>query len=385
METHIAILEEITSKMANVCLHSFPWNVNTINEIYNIGDDSMAELKVIYGNTNARDFCVKEEKQSYIQMDEIMKRLFSLQNKVPIIDFLNAVYKDNISYSAKITYGNREITSLDKEKIKFISFYADMYIRVEDDERVLEYEIEFQTVYDNSMAIRMFRYGFERAVRLADFKNMGDTITMNLPEPYLIVLEEDNKTPDEIKLKIVIPKDNEFVYKTNVLKYWKYDLDRLYKENMYLLYPLQIFKLRKEMQYISSLSKPFEDKKKRMKIIYERLKIIIKNTLKYIDKAYENGKINIRDYDEMTTIIENINSYFLDMYGKYENIDEEVRNMVKSFYDPKVEERGIEKGIEKGKIEVARNLLKMGMDLLAIVQATGLSKEEIKKIEADMN
>lgn len=107
----------------------------------------------------------------------------------------------------------------------------------------------------------------------------------------------------------------------------------------------------------------------------------------------------------MTTIIENINSYFLDMYGKYENIDEEVRNMVKSFYDPKVEERGIQKGmekgiekgmaqgmekgmvqgIEKGKIEVARNLLKMGMDLLAIVQATGLSKEEIKKIEADMN
>ncbi|MEL5864860.1 hypothetical protein, partial [Clostridium cochlearium] len=141
------------------------------------------------------------------------------------------------------------------------------------------------------------------------------------------------------------------------------------------------------------LSKPFEDKKKRMKIIYERLKIIIKNTLEYIDKAYENGKINIRDYDEMTTIIENINSYFLDMYGKYENIDEEVRNMVKSFYDPKVEERGIQKGmekgmvqgIEKGKIEVARNLLKMGMDLLAIVQATGLSKEEIKKIEADMN
>ncbi|MBV1821810.1 Rpn family recombination-promoting nuclease/putative transposase [Bacteroidales bacterium MSK.15.36] len=111
----------------------------------------------------------------------------------------------------------------------------------------------------------------------------------------------------------------------------------------------------------------------------------------------KNGKINIRDYDEMTTIIENINSYFLDMYGKYENIDEEVRNMVKSFYDPKVEERGIqkgmekgmaqgiEKGIKKGKIEVARNLLKMGMDLLAIVQATGLSKEEIKKIEADMN
>ena len=91
----------------------------------------------------------------------------------------------------------------------------------------------------------------------------------------------------------------------------------------------------------------------------------------------------------MTTVIENINSYFLDMYGRYENIDEELRNMVKSFYDPKVEERGIQKGIEKGmeegiekgKIEVARNLLKMEMDLLAIMQATGLSKEDIEKIQ----
>lgn len=45
METHIAILEEITNKIANVCLYSFLWNVNTINEIYSIGDDSMAELK----------------------------------------------------------------------------------------------------------------------------------------------------------------------------------------------------------------------------------------------------------------------------------------------------------------------------------------------------
>lgn len=84
-----------------------------------------------------------------------------------------------------------------------------------------------------------------------------------------------------------------------------------------------------------------------MKIIYKRLKIIIKNTLEYIDKAYENDKTNINDYDEMTTVIENINSYFLDMHGKYENIEEKVRNMVKSFYDSKVEERGIQKGIEK--------------------------------------
>ncbi|MDV3428019.1 MAG: DUF4351 domain-containing protein, partial [Bacillota bacterium] len=36
------------------------------------------------------------------------------------------------------------------------------------------------------------------------------------------------------------------------------------------------------------------------------------------------------------------------IYGKFGNIEEEIVNMVKSFYDPKVEEKGIEKGIEKG-------------------------------------
>jgi len=85
----------------------------------------------------------------------------------------------------------------------------------------------------------------------------------------------------------------------------------------------------------------------------------------------------------MTIIMENINSYFLDMYGKYENIDEEVRVMVKSFYDPKVEERGIEKGIEKGEknkaIEIAKNLLDI-LDDETISIKTGLTIEEVKAL-----
>ena len=37
-------------------------------------------------------------------------------------------------------------------------------------------------------------------------------------------------------------------------------------------------------------------------------------------------------------------------------------------------------GIEKGKIEVARNLLSLGLDIDKIVKATGLSEEDIKKL-----
>lgn len=43
------------------------------------------------------------------------------------------------------------------------------------------------------------------------------------------------------------------------------------------------------------------------------------------------------------------------------------------------EARGIEKGVQKGKIEVAKNLLRNGMEINLVVQATGLSEDQIKQ------
>ena len=41
----------------------------------------------------------------------------------------------------------------------------------------------------------------------------------------------------------------------------------------------------------------------------------------------------------------------------------------------------IEEGIEKGKIEIAKNMLKKNMPLSDIVELTGLTKEEIQKLK----
>lgn len=42
---------------------------------------------------------------------------------------------------------------------------------------------------------------------------------------------------------------------------------------------------------------------------------------------------------------------------------------------------GVAEGINKGKREVARNLLAMGMDHAAVAKATGLSESEIRDIK----
>ncbi|OON98515.1 MAG: hypothetical protein ATN35_00840 [Epulopiscium sp. Nele67-Bin004] len=60
----------------------------------------------------------------------------------------------------------------------------------------------------------------------------------------------------------------------------------------------------------------------------------------------------------------------------------EVIDMTKTFYDPAVEERGIQKGIQKGIIQVAKNLLDILEDS-TIALKTGLTVEEVKQLRAD--
>jgi hypothetical protein len=56
------------------------------------------------------------------------------------------------------------------------------------------------------MSMRLFRYGFEKAVEnYANYISKG-VIEINLPEPYLIVLEEEKDVADEVILKINISK-----------------------------------------------------------------------------------------------------------------------------------------------------------------------------------
>jgi len=259
-----------------------------------------------------------------------------------------------------------------------------MYITITDGDEVYEYALEFQTIFDKEIVVKIFRYSFERAVKLADYSKAKEVIKLKMPEPYIILIEETEGVEDTIKLEMKFGKEVTLKYDIKVLRYWTYDLKKLYEENMYLLYPLQIFKLRKKMNEVSVSNKVEEAKQSEMFKLYEEMMLVLKNTLTAIDKAYEDGKIEISDYNEMNIVIENLSSYFINVYGKYRDFDLEVESMVKSFYDPRVEERGIEKGIEKGmekaKLDVVQNMLAEGESEDKIKKYTGVTDKDIQKI-----
>ncbi len=50
-------------------------------------------------------------------------------------------------------------------------------------------------------------------------------------------------------------------------------------------------------------------------------------------------------------------------------------------YKEEGRKEGLQEGIEKGKIEIAKNLLKLGLEIEVIKKSTGLSEQEIKSLQ----
>ena len=59
--------------------------------------------------------------------------------------------------------------------------------------------------------------------------------------------------------------------------------------------------------------------------------------------------------------------------------DEDIKNMRDIYATRKLDEK---RGMAKGKAEVARNLLAMGMSWTQIIQATGLTEDQLKQLQS---
>ena len=68
---------------------------------------------------------------------------------------------------------------------------------------------------------------------------------------------------------------------------------------------------------------------------------------------------------------------------------ENMHEMIRNTELEEAQERGIERGIKRGfkekAVEIAKNLIKIGLSEAQIVESTGLSKEEIEKLKNDLN
>ena len=82
----------------------------------------------------------------------------------------------------------------------------------------------------------------------------------------------------------------------------------------------------------------------------------------------------------MLLAIQNLIEYLNRNYIDDENLEKEMNIMTKSLYDPEVEKKGIEKGIEKNQAEIVLNMLGEGLDEATISRFTKIDIEKVREI-----
>ena len=267
-----------------------------------------------------------------IKMDELIKRLFHLSKK-PLFNILSALYDDKFAETAKVSCGSTEFIRDD-----LVKSTADMFIEVASGKTIYRYHLEFQTTYDKNIVVRMFRYGFENAKELLDLSDLTGPLEMEFPDPRVIFIEENEKIPDILQLRVKIPKQEALFYQVPTFKYWLYDARQLYNKQMYLLLPLQVFKFRKHLKAKGKMDEE----------AYQNLLHTAEEVIKTITLALAEKKITAEDAGEMNAIMVNIIEYLYGKYSDYCKIDQEVKNMIKTFYDPGLVEKGRQAGWQEG-------------------------------------
>ena len=237
--------------------------------------------------------------------------------------------------------------------------------------------IEFQTKNDNTMIVRMFEYGFKKGKeQLKNSKKFKEEIkTIYFPKQKVIFFEENKNIENQLKLKIVFPDEQKIIYTIDVIKYWEYTNEELKEKKMFPLMPLQLFNLRKELEKAHN-----KNDLKKIKELSKKAKNLAEKLAKESAKLFEEDEILGEDFHKMLLAIQNLIEYLNRNYMKDENIENEVNKMTKTLYDPEVEKRGIEKGIEKERREVIEKLLLSGMDVEKIASILDVDICLVKEI-----
>jgi hypothetical protein len=144
--------------------------------------------------TNMQSVGYEEEKQRVLHADEALKMLFKSDAKALVL-FVNSVFKNNYHIDAKVVMEAADF--VDSETYDVI--IGDMFFTVDGD----KYHFEFQTLYDDTMTIRMFEYGTKKSLSDAkaasSTRKIGEPIIFTLPCPLVIFLEEHKKIKETMK------------------------------------------------------------------------------------------------------------------------------------------------------------------------------------------
>ncbi len=283
-----------------------------------------------------------------------------------LIPFINEVFKESYPQETKIKFHPNEHFMNQKD--------GTMQERITDTcFEVLgkipkKYHLECQSTSDSSMLVRMFEYGTQ--IALDDGVLKENRLIVNFPNSAILYLRCSKSTPDKIHVVIQAPT-GELHYEVAVVKIQNYSLTEIFEKKLLFFIPFYIFTYENKFEEYDNSNTQMHTFLKEYEYIRNKL-----------EELAISGEIS--EYTKRT---------LMEMCGKvaeylakdYEQIQKGVRSvMIGKVLDYEAKDilnKGISRGITKGKFDLCLELLRDG--LLSYSEASKrlqISETELRKM-----
>jgi len=319
----------------------------------------------------------KEKQQDIpLNMDGIVKILFRLSDKMTI-RMINSLFGKKIPLDAKVITESGELHRFSQADPTVEEIRADMIVNINGE----RYHIEFETVNNKLMPVRVFEYGFMIAIReLKSYvTHIKNGIQLNYPKQYVIFVEQNDAIPErELTMKVILWDGDEKEYKVPIMRYWLETPESLEAKGLEPLLPLQVFKIRKGLIEIARSRKTEVEKEK---LTEEKLREIISIYTEVTEKIRnwtENDEF-LTEYhaEQMLLAVQHLSEYLYSGYKKYAEIESEAIKMTESKW---IVSKWLREGELNSRKETAHEMFVDGKNILEIKKYSKLQDDDLADI-----
>jgi predicted transposase/invertase (TIGR01784 family) len=114
-------------------------------------------------------------------------------------------------------------------------------------------------------------------------------------------------------------------------------------------------------------------------VLAVEMKSVLDDLVSAVDRSEKAGYINESDKRTVLELMERLYRELFVQYKEFTGVDTMLQERILT-YSEEAELRGMEKGMEKGKKEVARSMLARGMPLLEVAEIAGLPMDKLQDL-----
>ncbi|MDR1176320.1 MAG: hypothetical protein LBK83_12730 [Treponema sp.] len=328
-----------------------------------------------------------EKHDTHNVFDKVFKRLI-LSSTGAVIHLINGLFGTEYPLDSSIEYPNTEFIT---EQMK--QLYPDILIVIGG---IHQYHLEAQIQDDKHMALRIFEYGFQYALRhKTESKGL---LTLSMPRSCVIYLTAGTKKSNQPSFRLLFPDGSTHIYKTRAFYLLNHDIKELEERNMVILLPFYILKLRKAVEKAGN--------HKKLKELSAEAAAMVDEILKSAERSEKRGILNT---EEVRLLIELLDRLYTEVYRNYVEFKEadmrlqdiimtrveeaearkeaevearleaKMEELVRARSEELAEARLEEFGKENTR-EIVRKMKKIGLSAEQIAQVSGFSVKEIEEL-----